>query len=126
MARGARLDQGRIERKSTPGRAPSPRPVSVRTLLGCARMARQAKKPSFKGADRKPRAAIPRAAPRAVNAARVAERAGVDAFSELLASVRVDVDRRLRALWDAKILSLKRHGPDVTSIAGAARDLTLR
>ena len=47
-------------------------------------------------------------------------------FPALLAAVRPAIEERLTALWDARIADLRRHGPEVTAMASAARDLTLR
>jgi geranylgeranyl diphosphate synthase type I len=48
------------------------------------------------------------------------------AFLEFLEGVRVEVEHRLTARWDAKLAELARHGKEVQAMAGAARDLTLR
>ena len=48
------------------------------------------------------------------------------AFAAHLARVRPEIERRLRARWDAKLEDVRRHGPDVVAMVGAARDLTLR
>jgi len=47
-------------------------------------------------------------------------------FPALLAAVRPAVEQRLAALWDDRIATLRTHGPEVTAMAAAARDLTLR
>jgi geranylgeranyl diphosphate synthase type I len=47
-------------------------------------------------------------------------------FPALLAQVRATIDDRLAALWDAELTSLHQYGADVTAIADAARDLTMR
>ncbi|HLM74494.1 MAG TPA: polyprenyl synthetase family protein, partial [Polyangiaceae bacterium] len=72
-----------------------------------------------------PRAAKPaKRQPKVVAVKRPASLAG--AFLEFLEGVRVEVDRRLAARWDAKLAELARHGKEVQAMAGAARDLTLR
>src|ERR1700744_904861 len=47
-------------------------------------------------------------------------------FASLLAAVRAAVDERLALIWDERIVALRRHGAEVTAMATAARDLTLR
>jgi geranylgeranyl diphosphate synthase type I len=47
-------------------------------------------------------------------------------FASLLATVRPAIEARLETLWDARVADLRRHGPEVTAMAEAARDLTLR
>ena len=47
-------------------------------------------------------------------------------FSTLLATVRPAIEERLAALWDARIEALRGHGVEVTAMAAAARDLTMR
>ncbi len=47
-------------------------------------------------------------------------------FPTLLAAVRPAIEDRLAALWEARIASLRTHGAEVTAMASAARDLTLR
>ncbi len=47
-------------------------------------------------------------------------------FAALLAAVRPAIEERLTALWDDRVASLRRYGPEVEAMAAAARDLTLR
>jgi geranylgeranyl diphosphate synthase type I len=47
-------------------------------------------------------------------------------FPALLAAVRPAIEQRLSALWDGRIAELRPHGAEVTAMASAARDLTLR
>ncbi|MFO0758227.1 MAG: polyprenyl synthetase family protein [Byssovorax sp.] len=49
-----------------------------------------------------------------------------DTFGTLLSRVRPAIESRLARLWAAKLESLRRHGPEVLTMAAAARDLTLR
>jgi geranylgeranyl diphosphate synthase type I len=48
------------------------------------------------------------------------------AFERLLARVRREVDRRLRALWIRKLREVRRYEPGVIAMVETARDLTLR
>lgn len=43
-----------------------------------------------------------------------------------MGSVRPAVEKRLARLWSRELRALEKHGPEVTAMAGAARDLTLR
>jgi geranylgeranyl diphosphate synthase type I len=47
-------------------------------------------------------------------------------FPTLLAAVRPAIEQRLATLWDDRVAALRVHGPEVTAMAAAARDLTLR
>ena len=47
-------------------------------------------------------------------------------FAALIAAVRPAIEERLAALWDERLVALRRHGAEVTAMASAARDLTLR
>jgi geranylgeranyl diphosphate synthase type I len=47
-------------------------------------------------------------------------------FPALLAAVRPAIEERLTTLWNGRIDALRKHGPEVTAMATAARDLTLR
>ena len=48
------------------------------------------------------------------------------AFSDHLAFVQSEIERRLRACWEIKLREVRGHGPEVVTMATAARDLTLR
>jgi geranylgeranyl diphosphate synthase type I len=48
------------------------------------------------------------------------------AFAELLAEVRPEIERRLARAWAVELRAVRGRGPDVESMALAARDLTMR
>ena len=47
-------------------------------------------------------------------------------FASLLATVRPAIEKRLEAVWGERIAALRRHGVEVTAMASAARELTMR
>ncbi len=49
-----------------------------------------------------------------------------DTFGTLLSRVRPAIEARLDRLWETRLDALRRHGPEVLTMAAAARDLTLR
>src|SRR4051812_2751944 len=76
-----------------------------------------APEPTPKALARKP-AAPARPSPRALPPR--------DAFFAYLTELRPEIERRLAARWSKKLEALAHHGPDVLTMAAAARDLTLR
>jgi geranylgeranyl diphosphate synthase type I len=51
---------------------------------------------------------------------------GTNAFLDLLARIRPEIERRIESRFDAKVARTRTYGPDVAAMVEAARDLTVR